>query len=369
MNANKQRRWIVILTAALLTTGCTPLELNKSKAWLFSNDDKPQTPTKVVALWTEAVRSSSDASAERGFGGRLTFYPAKGDKPVKVEGALAVYVFDEDGRKPGDNKPDRRYVFTKEEWSRHYSKSELGHSYSVWVPWDKVGGPKKEISLIVRFTPDLGPTIVSEQVRQVLPGEKALAADLPQGPQAGAIPCTEGAGGEQIALASHQIAVPQGSAAATTNPSTRQMTTTTIRMPSRCGQTSPVAETRGKSTRREPVWRQTESSPNAPARVGAALERTPLVSPAPQFPQPPQSRFGLDGLPVQAGQAAGQAADRVALQPRRAEPPSRFPRSPRAELARDLQVSAPADPSTSSQPGQTPDATTQLQVEDARESR
>ena len=79
------------------------------------------------------------------------FTPTKRDEPIKVDGTLTVYVFDETNRDPNNVRPDRKYVFTKEQFPSHYSKSKFGHSYSVWIPWDEAGGEQKEISMIVRF--------------------------------------------------------------------------------------------------------------------------------------------------------------------------------------------------------------------------
>ena len=67
----------------------------------------------------------------------------------------------------------------------HYSKSKLGHSYSVWLPWDETGGPQKEISLIARFTPEKGGVVVGEQTKQMLPGKTQIIA---KNPADGALP-------------------------------------------------------------------------------------------------------------------------------------------------------------------------------------
>ena len=103
-------------------------------------------------------------------GGRLMFYEKEGE-PIKVEGTLVVYAFDENGRDPGSARPDRKYIVTQQQLPAHYSKSKIGHSYSVWIPWDEVGGVQKEISLIVRFEPKNGAAIVGEQRRLLLPGK------------------------------------------------------------------------------------------------------------------------------------------------------------------------------------------------------
>ena len=98
------------------------------------------------------------------------FYEGKNEEPVKVDGTLVVYAFDETDRDANNARPDRKYVFTPEQVPPHYSKSKIGHSYSVWLPWDQVGGVQKEITLIVRFQPKEGPVAIGEPARQLLPG-------------------------------------------------------------------------------------------------------------------------------------------------------------------------------------------------------
>ncbi|MGH7134580.1 MAG: hypothetical protein ACREHD_02505 [Pirellulales bacterium] len=134
-------------------------------------------PLRMVAFWTDTVRTADGQPAMRGFGGRLMFFDREHGKSVKVAGTLAIYAFDESKSEEGDNpRPDRKYVFTAEQLASHYSKSELGHSYSVWIPWDSVGGEAKEIGLICRFTPVEGGAVVSDQIRQALPGTTPTAA-------------------------------------------------------------------------------------------------------------------------------------------------------------------------------------------------
>ena len=162
----------LLLPAATLTllSGCTQLDLKKPLSWPFASEDKPKVPDRVVAVWSDSVLYKADRPPVRGFGGRLMFYGREGDEPIKVDGSLVVYAFDEAGRDPGNARPDRKYVFPSEHFDIHYSKSELGHSYSVWVPWDEVGGEQKEISLIARFLPANGAPLIGEQAQHLLPG-------------------------------------------------------------------------------------------------------------------------------------------------------------------------------------------------------
>lgn len=127
-------------------------------------------PERVVATWSEAVLHRN-GEGTRGFGGRLFFYDRASTKPIRVEGQLVVYAFAEDGREATDHRPSKRYVFPPEQFARHHSESEIGPSYSVWLPWDAAGGPQSEVSLIARFEPlQGGGLVVSDQTRQRLPG-------------------------------------------------------------------------------------------------------------------------------------------------------------------------------------------------------
>jgi hypothetical protein len=129
----------------------------------------------MVSTWTDTVLSQQGKKPQRGFGGRLIFYAEDEEKPVVVDGQLVVYAFDETGREPSDNKPTRRYVFPPDQIPLHMSKSDLGATYSFWLPWDEAGGAQTEVSLICRFEPKGGSVITSEQTRQRLPGSIAPA--------------------------------------------------------------------------------------------------------------------------------------------------------------------------------------------------
>ena len=130
-------------------------DLRKRIPW-ESLTEKSEQPYKIVAVWTDTVLHQADKRPERGFGGRLYFYGKDGQQPLKVEGRLVVYAFVETGRDPANPKPDRKYVFPPDQVERLFSESELGPSYSVWLPWDGAGGPQLEISLAARFEPKKG---------------------------------------------------------------------------------------------------------------------------------------------------------------------------------------------------------------------
>jgi hypothetical protein len=164
-------RWVVPL-AMLALSGCaTEFDLSKSVPWEMGKDGKFESPMQVAVFWTDAVQNQADKpKGIRGFGGRLYFYGKDPNKPVKVKGNLVIYAFDETDRDPKNVVPDKKYVFTPEQFQKKYSKSTLGDSYSVWLPWDEVGGPQKQVSLVVRFTGEKGEMITSDEAKQLLPG-------------------------------------------------------------------------------------------------------------------------------------------------------------------------------------------------------
>lgn len=162
---------VAILLACL--GGCSHFDLRRNIPWGEGTLGELEPPGKIVACWSDTVLHQ-DGRAVRGFGGRLIFFKRADGDPIKVDGTLVVYAFDESNRDPSNPKPDRKYVFTREQLAEHHSKTKAGHSYSFWIPWDTAGGEQKEISLICRFTPKRGPVIVGEQTRQLLPGTVPL---------------------------------------------------------------------------------------------------------------------------------------------------------------------------------------------------
>lgn len=134
----------------------------------------PGPVTRVIAAWEPAV--SNGENPERGFGGRVYFYDSVLNRPVKAKGTVVVYAFDEDGRDKWDAKPDEGYVFDSKTLNSKevYRKTKLGHSYGIWIPIDaaKPENPARKISLIVRYIPEKGSSVVSTQTTTLLPGRR-----------------------------------------------------------------------------------------------------------------------------------------------------------------------------------------------------
>lgn len=165
------RPFLVCFAAAtLFASGCasTGLESLDVPALPLVSEKEKEVPTRVIPVWTDTVLHRG-GKAVRGFGGRVIFYGAEENQPIEVDGALAVYAWDDTtGR--GQETPDRKYVFRKDDFEKHYSASKVGHSYSFWLPWDSVGGETKHITLITRFVSAAGGEVTSSAAHVVLPG-------------------------------------------------------------------------------------------------------------------------------------------------------------------------------------------------------
>lgn len=287
------RSWCVLLvTLACLFGGCSQLDVKKSFSIPFfdDKDDEVQAPDRVVAVWVDTIKYTQGETPTRGFGGKLMFYHGKEEKPVKVDGDLVIYAFDEDGRKPTDPRPTRKYVFRAEQFKEHHKPDpKLGDSYHFFLPWDNVGGYQKKISMIVRFQPKLGAVVVGEQTKHMLPG-KPVPEDVQR------------AWADQAAEPAGEVRAASFNAAAIRE-ARRRMQTTTIPVSSTFGQQRPVAEIRSRITRSQrQAWDQAmpglpQNLQGAPSQPSAGFQPARSLpqeaSSAPQEPDRDRSQPGL----------------------------------------------------------------------------
>jgi hypothetical protein len=165
------------LALALLFGGCSTFDTSKLP-WATSEqkvkESKFQQPVRMVAIWTPTTLSLPGKPVTRGLGGRIYFYNAESEA-IPVEGQLMVYAFDDSKpRKTGGggvDEPDRKYAFTPEQFTSHFSPTDMGASYSVWIPWGPNEGPPVKVSVIPVFSSTKGNVVQpTEPSRNVLKG-------------------------------------------------------------------------------------------------------------------------------------------------------------------------------------------------------
>ena len=178
MNAmHKNILLLAALVAALPTIGCASLTgdtkgKKKDSSWSFFKKKEYQTPQSINATWTHDIFTAEGKPPTRGFGGRIYFYNER-SQAIPVDGELTVYGFDDTHRSHDGmsiESADKRFRFTPEQFTTHFSESQLGASYSIWIPWDAAPGYKKKIMLIPTFKTKEGRVIRGNAATLLLPG-------------------------------------------------------------------------------------------------------------------------------------------------------------------------------------------------------
>lgn len=169
-----------IAWAILATSGCSTLKkpVEKGSRWSWNPmrwfDEEYQTPESLAVIWAPEVLNVPGKPATRGFGGRIYFYNAK-SQAIPVDGELVVHGYrTTDEKKSAESwrvEADKTFVFTAEQLTTHFSPSQLGASYSIWIPWDAVGGYREQITLIPTFKSADGKIVQGAPARVFLPGK------------------------------------------------------------------------------------------------------------------------------------------------------------------------------------------------------
>lgn len=173
-HAGALRAWLVPLACCALSiglTGCQSWSVPGVTSWMknpLAKSEPVNAPQRMAVIWSEDLMTAADGPPTRGFGGRIYFYDAQ-DKPMKADGQLVVFAFNDSRMQPGKERiPDRKYVFPADKLAEHFSESPIGPSYSVWLPWDQVPAAQTEISLLPVFSTKEGKLVVGAQNSNLL---------------------------------------------------------------------------------------------------------------------------------------------------------------------------------------------------------
>ena len=223
---------VSLLAVSLLLPGCQSTGATAS-SWnpLTRFQSKPaEPPNRIVAIWAPDVLNTQGQASTQGFGGRLYFYD-KQNRTVPVDGQLIIHAYD-DSDDADHTTADKKFIFTAEQLKRHHGLCELGSSYSIWIPWQPVGGTQRQISLVPTFTSTSGTRLVGHQTQNLLPGKKPVQADTTQREYAAnEITPAQRRPTDQPGNAVLPTAFPQGHHPAGTQTRTLDYTTTTINVP------------------------------------------------------------------------------------------------------------------------------------------
>ncbi len=128
---------------------------------------------RIVCLWEQAEGRDPDGLPCRGFAGQILFLANRNAMPVQSQGDVRIYLFDDVGNPEEQSLPLRQFDFSSEAWQIHLTKSAIGPSYSVFVPYVRRGQTNAQCSLRVRLTPENGPVIFSDVASLPLRGPES----------------------------------------------------------------------------------------------------------------------------------------------------------------------------------------------------
>lgn len=148
--------------------GCTTLDLNLAD---FRREvDQTASVAEIVCLWEAAEGVGLDGLPTRGFAGQVLFFVKGQAEPVKVNGDVRIYLFDNLGTSEEQSRPLHEFNFPGDAWNAFLAKTNLGKAYQIFIPYTRKGGLQANCALRVRITaPDRKP-VYSKLATVALPG-------------------------------------------------------------------------------------------------------------------------------------------------------------------------------------------------------
>ena len=129
---------------------------------------------EILCIWEAAEGRGLDNHPCRGFGGQVLFFANGRKAPVKVNGAVRIYVFDEEGVNGDPALPLHQFDFPAAAWNALMRPSNLGTSYQIFVPYTRKGQNQATCSVRVSYTPEGGLPVYSKTATVDLPGMAPL---------------------------------------------------------------------------------------------------------------------------------------------------------------------------------------------------
>ena len=164
-------------------TGCSSLNVSNLLPSKIPEATAKNPVSAILAIWEPSEGQGVDQLPSRGFAGQILFITRRNAEPVKINGDVRIYVFDDAGDDSKQGKPIHQFDFSAEAWNRHLQSNSLGPSYHCFIPYSrKDNSSQTHCALRVRLTTKDGRTTYSDMVSVVLPGPERKDAD-DQSPQ------------------------------------------------------------------------------------------------------------------------------------------------------------------------------------------
>lgn len=141
----------LLLMALPALSGCSALDLDMDLPFSFSRDSKAQI-ADIVCLWEPAEGVGLDGLPTRGFAGQILFFRSGKPEPIRVDGDVWIYVFDDQGTSEEQARPMHQFEFPAAVWNTYLQKTNLGSAYQLFIPYTRKGVNLANCALRVRLT-------------------------------------------------------------------------------------------------------------------------------------------------------------------------------------------------------------------------
>ena len=175
---------VVTRTLTGLLCGCLLLtSVGCATFHLPFGQDRMQTATarnpvvQIICIWQPSEGRDPTGRPCRGFAGQILFLANRGSLPVQVDGDVRIYLFDDQGAAEEQTKPLHQFDFDSKSWAPHLTKGTLGPTYSVFVPYMRLGTNEAKCALRVRLKTDNQPAIFSDMAMIPLDGKTKKESD------------------------------------------------------------------------------------------------------------------------------------------------------------------------------------------------
>ena len=173
-------RCLSLLLLTSLASGCATFQLPFGKKIPTATAKDPA--VQILCLWQHGEGNDPDGYPCKGFQGQILFLSSQASTPIRVDGDVRIYLFDDQGTLEEQAKPLRLFNFDSGSWDIHLTNSALGPTYSVFVPYVRRGIPDANCSLRVRLKPKHGPIVFSDFSTMQLNGNRKRPANEPAKP-------------------------------------------------------------------------------------------------------------------------------------------------------------------------------------------
>ena len=160
--------WLVL--SAL--SGCSALDLDLELPFAASRDAQAQI-VDIVCLWEPAEGVGLDGLPTRGFAGQILFFRPGKPEPIRVDGDVWVYVFDDQGTPDEQSRPLHQFEFPSAAWNAFLCKTNLGPAYQLFIPYTRKGVHLANCAIRVRLTAAGRTPVYSKLANVQLPGKQA----------------------------------------------------------------------------------------------------------------------------------------------------------------------------------------------------